>query len=61
MWISRHVDEAGKLWGIVMAGECPWCVLRVVVASQRHAHGMELDSGKLLPVCVPAASLGVEG
>ena len=59
MWISRHVDEHGRLWGIVMAGDCPWCVLRVSSPSERHAHALKMDQGIPLPLCVPASQLGL--
>jgi hypothetical protein len=43
-WVQRHVEEEppGRLWAVVLAGECPWpeCPFAADVA---HAHHLRED------------------
>jgi len=60
MWVMRHVDELGRLWGVVMSGNCPWCFLEVYEPKDRHAHWLNMWSGQAYVDVVSAESLGVK-
>ena len=59
MWVTRHMDAAGKLWGVVMSGECPWCLMNVKKEPQRHGHWLNPYNGEAYVDVVSAAELGV--
>ena len=58
-WVTRHMDAYGKLWGVVMSGNCPWCLMHVKTTEARHGHWLNPSSGEAYGDVVSARQLGV--
>ena len=59
MWITRHMTDDGRLWGVVMAGECPWCGGLVASEKSRHGHWLNPYNGEAWIAIQSAEALGI--